>query len=169
MKSYVIAAGMAVLMWALPAGAGRMSNVGGAATDLENEKIIRKLYAEFTVAWNKHDVATLSKMWALDGDLLEPDGTSVKGRSAIADHYQQQHDTVFKQTALALTIADVWFITDEVALVDGGYGISGIRTPEGTELPKRSGHLTAILIKEQGQWWIAASRLMVPTTLPYKK
>ncbi len=169
MKSYAIAAGMAVLLCALPAHAERMSNVGGASTDLENEKVIRKLYADFAAAWNKHDVAALTKMWALDGDLLEPDGTSAKGRSAIADHLQQQHDTVFKQTTLALTIADVWFISDSVALVDGGYGISGIRTREGTELPKRSGHLTAILIKEDGTWWIAASRLMVPTTLPYKR
>jgi uncharacterized protein (TIGR02246 family) len=169
MKSYAIAAGMAVLMCAVPAGADRMSNVGGAATDLENEKVIRKLYADFTTHWNKHEVAGLAKMWSLDGDLLEPDGTSAKGRPAIADHLQQQHDTVFKQTTLSLTISDVWFISDDVALVDGGYGISGIRTREGTELPKRSGLLTAILIKEQGQWWIAASRLMVPTTLPYKK
>jgi len=169
MKSYAIAAGIAVLMCALPAHADRMSNVGGAATDLENEKVIRKLYADFTASWNKHDVPALAKMWALDGDQLEPDGTSAKGRGAIADHLRQQHDTVFKDTVLSLTIADVWFISDEVALVDGGYGINGIRTREGAEVPKRSGHLTAILIKEDGQWWIAASRLMVPTTLPYKK
>jgi uncharacterized protein (TIGR02246 family) len=169
MKSYAIAAGMAVLMYAVSAGADRMSNVGGAATDLENEKVIRKLYADFTTAWNKHEVQALAKMWSLDGDLLEPDGTVAKGRGAIADHLQQQHDTVFKHTTLSFTISDVWFISDSVALVDGGYGISGIRTREGTELPKRSGHLTAVLIKEDGQWWIAASRLMVPTTLPYKK
>lgn len=169
MKSYAMVAGMAALLCALPAQAGRMSNVGGAATDLENEKIIRKLYADYTTAWNEHDVSALAKMWALDGDLLEPDGTSVKGRSAIADHYQEQHGAVFKQTVLSLTIADVWFISDNVALVDGGYGISGIRNLEGVELPKRSGHLTAILLKENGQWWIVASRLMIPTSLPYKK
>jgi uncharacterized protein (TIGR02246 family) len=151
------------------AQAGRMSNVGGAATDLENEKVIRKLYANFVAKWNAHDTDALAKMWALDGDHLEPDGTMVKGRPAVAELLERQHETVFAHTALSLTIADVWFVSDTVALVDGGYGITGIRTPDGAEVPKRSGHLTAVLLKEQDQWWIAASRLMVPTTLPYKK
>ncbi len=169
MKRYWIAATAAVLLCAVVAQAGRMSNVGGAETDLENERIIRKLYADFVTTWNKHDAVGLAKMWALDGDALEPDGTMVKGRKAVTEHLVQQHETVFAHTELSLNIADVWFVSDTVALVDGGYGIAGIRTPDGLEVPKRSGHLTAVLLREQGQWWIAASRLMVPTTLPYKK
>ena len=169
MARYGILAWTIVLACAMAAHAGRMSNVGGAATDLENEKTIRQLYADFVTTWNKHDAAGLAKMWALDGDHLEPDGTMVKGRKAVTEHLAAQHKTVFADTVLSLTISDVWFVTDTVALVDGGYGISGIRAPDGRELPKRSGLLTAILLKENGQWWIAASRLMIPTTLPYKK
>jgi hypothetical protein len=80
-----------------------------------------------------------------------------------------QHDTVFKNTVLDLSIEDVWFITSEVALVDGSYNLAGVVLPDGKELPARKGHLTAILLKEGKSWVIAASRLMIPTELPYKK
>jgi uncharacterized protein (TIGR02246 family) len=169
MKRYAIAVATVILFCASASHAGRMSNVGGASSDLENEKLVRKLFADFTTTWNKHDTVALAKMWALDGDLLEPDGEMVKGRKEITEHLKVQHDTVFKNATLSLTIADVWFVSADVVLVDGGYGVSGVKTPEGAELPKRSGHLTALLLKEEGQWWIAASRLIVPTTLPYKK
>ncbi|HJW74728.1 MAG TPA: hypothetical protein VJ787_03525, partial [Thermoleophilia bacterium] len=70
---------------------------------------------------------------------------------------------------LALSIVDVWFITSEVVLVDGRYVLSGARTPDGKDLPTRNGQLTAVLLKEKDRWWITASRLMIPTALPYKK
>jgi hypothetical protein len=108
-------------------------------------------------------------MWALDGDHQEPDGHHAKGRAAVQALLQRQHETVFKKTTLDLTIDSVWFITAEIALVDGRYQISGIRAPNGAEIPARKGLLTSILLKEGDTWSIAASRLMIPTELPYKK
>jgi uncharacterized protein (TIGR02246 family) len=145
------------------------SNEGGVAGDVKSEKVVRERYDSFVAAWNRHDAEALGKMYAVDGDHIEPDGNHVDGRAAISLLFKRQHESVFKQTRLMLNIADVWFITEDVALVDGGYAISGIRTPEGTEVPERRGHLTSILLREGGTWVIAASRLMVPTELPYKK
>jgi uncharacterized protein (TIGR02246 family) len=145
------------------------SNVGGLAGDVANEQLVRELYDDFVAAWNRHDVETMANTWAIDGDLLEPDGAVAKGRDAVRRHLARQHASVFAKTHLALSVADVWFMSENVALVDGGYEIYGIRTPDGSELPARRGHLTSVLLKEHGKWWIAASRLMVPTELPYKK
>lgn len=145
------------------------SNEGGLAADVANERVVRELYDNFVAAWNRHDVAALAAMWAIDGDHLEPDGSVAKGRDAVGRLLARQHETVFGKTRLNLSVADVWFPADHVALVDGGYEIYGIRTPDGQELPARRGHLTSILIQEQGKWWIAASRLMIPMELPYKK
>lgn len=144
------------------------SNVGGLAGDIANEAVVRTLYDDFVAAWNRHDVDALASMWAIDGDLLEPDGAVAKGRDAVRAHFARQHATVFAKTRLVLRVADVWFLAEDVALVDGGYEIQGIRTPDGRELPARRGQLTSVLLKEQGKWWIAASRLMIPTELPYK-
>jgi len=145
------------------------SNEGGLASDIANEQLIRGLYENFVAAWNRHDVATLAGMWAIDGDHLEPDGTVAKGRDAVRALLTREHESVFAKTRLNLSLADVWFVSENVALVDGGYEVTGIRTPDGVELPARRGHLTSVLIHEQGKWWIAASRLMIPTELPYKK
>jgi uncharacterized protein (TIGR02246 family) len=144
------------------------SNPASIEYDRTNEAAIRKLYNEFQAAWNRHDVKALGDMYALDGDHREPDGTMYKGRDEILALLKKQHASFFKDTTLALDIEDVWFITAQVALVDGAYTLSGAKLPDGTALPARKGHLTAIFLKERGRWWIEASRLMVPVSLPYK-
>jgi uncharacterized protein (TIGR02246 family) len=165
--------GLAVAVLALACGstgsALAKSNEGSIRSDLVNEGAIRELYSKFTAAWNKHDVKAMAAMWAIDGDHVEPDGRVAKGREAVTKLLAAQHTTVFKNSKLALTIEDVWFITGDVALVDGSYEVTGIRAPDGKEIPPRKGHLTAVLLKEQNSWWIAASRLMIPAPLPYKK
>jgi uncharacterized protein (TIGR02246 family) len=160
--------GLSVLL-AAPALAPAQSNEGGIASDIANEKAVRALYDQFVAAWNRHDYTALAAMWAIDGDHMEPDGTLLKGREAVTLYFKRMHEGPFKQTHLQLSLQDVWFIGGEIALVDGGYAISGIRTPDGAELPERRGHLTSVLLHEQDKWWITASRLMIPAELPYKK
>jgi len=144
------------------------SNVGGVRSDEKNEEAIRTLYKSFMDTWNRHDPAALANMWALDGDHVEPDGHHSDGRDAILDLLTKQHGSVFKTTVLDLAIADVWFVTGDVALVDGTYALSGIVAPDGTQLPPRKGNLTSVLLFERGKWWIAADRLMIPATLPWR-
>ena len=153
----------------VPALARAQSNVASIEYDRKEEKKIRELYNKFEDAWNKHDVNVMADMWALDGDNREPDGHLAKGREEVRALFRAQHDTVFKNTVLDLSIEDVWFITSEVALIDGSYNLAGVVLPDGTEIPARKGHLTAVLMKEANTWSIAASRLMIPTQLPYKK
>lgn len=160
--------GLVVLM-AVPPLVTAQSNEGGIASDIASEKAVRALYDRFVAAWNRHDYLALAGMWAIDGDHMEPDGTVAKGRDQVATLFKRGHEGPFKQTHLQLSLADVWFINADVALVDGGYAISGIRTPDGAELPERRGRLTSVLIREDDKWWIAASRLMIPTELPYRK
>jgi uncharacterized protein (TIGR02246 family) len=176
MRKLIVTISVCLLLGALPALAkepqhdpDKLDNVGGASSDVENEKAIRKLYSDYNAAWNRHDSAALGNMWTIDGDYLEPDGTVLKGRAAVLEHFKKQHGSVFKDTVLSLNINDVWFITQEVALIDGTYDLVGAKLPDGTDIPKRSGHLTAVLLHETGRWWITASRLMIPAPLPYKK
>ena len=144
------------------------SNASSIRSDQTNEKAIRALYEQFAVSWNKHDVDALVAMWTVDGDHLEPDGTLAKGRDGIKELLTKQHASVFKNSKLSLNIEDVWFITGDVALVDGSYELSGAVLPDGTALEPRKGHLTAVILNERGKWYITASRLMIPSHLPYK-
>jgi uncharacterized protein (TIGR02246 family) len=142
--------------------------VGGPKSDLENEAAIRKLYAQYTAAWNQHDPKAMASFWTLDGDYMEPDGHHAKGQADVAKLFTQEQQTVFKDSTLSLTIETVWFITEDVAMVDGKYDLSGVRDLEGKQLPTRTGHLTAVLMREEGTWKVAAGRAMIPTPLAYK-
>jgi uncharacterized protein (TIGR02246 family) len=141
---------------------------GGTKADVKSTQEIRDLYADFVKAWNKHDVKAMSERWAVDGDQMEPDGTRAMGRDEVTELLTKQHEGVFKNTKLALTVKTVWMISDNVALVDGNYELEGATLPDGTAIPPRKGYLTAVLIQERNTWAIAASRLMIPTELPYK-
>lgn len=171
MRSTTITGLLACLLVLASAGSGRtQSNEGGMATDLRNEKVIRQLFDEFVATWNRHDVPALANLWAIDGDHLEPDGTLAKGRATVAKMLARQHETAFKNSELHLDIDDVYFLGGgDIALVDGSYQLSGAQLPDGTKLPTRKGHLTSILLHENGRWWIVANRLMIPAPLPYKK
>lgn len=170
MKKFLVIAIAAMLSTGAMAGsAAAQSNEGSIRSDLVNEGTIREIYANFNKAWNKHDTEAMANMWTLDGDHREPDGRLAKGREAISKLFAQQHASVFKKTELFLTLKDVWFITATVALIDGSYEVTGAVLPDGTEIPPRKGYLSSILLKEQGNWGIIASRLMIPTQLPYKK
>ncbi len=152
----------------LPATGAHAFGVAAPSSDVENEKIIRANYVKFVDAWNAHDTRAMSVMWAIDGDHIEPDGTVAKGRHEVADLFAKQHVSVFKNSKLDLTIESVWFISQFVVLIDGSYTLSGIQGLDGTPITDRTGHLTSIQILEKKSWWIAASRLMIPTSLPYK-
>lgn len=141
---------------------------GGTASDVKSTQSIRDLYTAFVEAWNKHDVAAMSSRWAIDGDQVEPDGQVAKGRDEVTALLKKQHEGVFKKTKLVLTVKSVWMIKDDVALVDGTYELSGAELADGTPIPARKGMLSSVLINEKNTWSIAASRLMVPTALPYK-
>ncbi len=144
------------------------ANPASPKSDVENDAAVRKLYEQFTIAWNQHDHKSMTRMWVEDGDHLEPDARLAKGRREIGTLLRLQHEGIFKDTQLKLNLESVWFITAEVALVDGTYELAGARDPAGKDIGVRAGHLTSILLKEGGRWLIAASRLMVIPTLPYR-
>jgi uncharacterized protein (TIGR02246 family) len=141
---------------------------GGPRSDLENDAKIRDLYGRFESAWNKHDAVALAEMWTIDGDHREPDGRIAKGRDEVQMLFAEEHATVFKDSQLDLDVQTVWFITADVALVDGEYRLAGVAGPDGKPLPARKGHLSSVLLQERGQWWVAASRLMIPVPLVWR-
>lgn len=153
---------------AQPATPKAKPGAGGPSSDLANDAVIRKLYGEFAAAWNVHDPHQMASMYAIDGDVMEPDGATAKGREEVEKHFAEEHAAAFKSTEIKLTIDSVFFLTGDVALVDGTYMVLGAVDPNGQALPPRKGLLTSVLIKEHGTWHVAASRSMIPIPLPWR-
>lgn len=130
--------------------------------DIEQEAVIRKQFAAFTEAWNRHDANAMASFYALDADHVEPDLRMVRGRDQIEELFAAEHKTVFRDSKATLSIDSVWFVTENVALVDGAYEVVGVKGPDGKELPPGKGHLTGLLLRERDRWWVVASRSMQP-------
>ena len=141
---------------------------GGPRSDLVNDEAIRKLYVDFTAAWNTHDAKKLASFDTIDGDTVEPDGVTAKGRDEVEKHFADEHGAAFKDTEIKLTVDSVWFISADVALVDGTYVVLGAVDPNGQPLPARKGMLSSVLLREHGTWHVAASRSMIPIPLPWR-
>jgi uncharacterized protein (TIGR02246 family) len=170
-KSILLSLGFLVAVGVAPVGISDSHAFGlggGTKADVESTKAIRSLYTDFVIQWNKHEVDKMAARWAVDGDHVEPDGTVAKGRDEVTKLLTAQHTGVFKNSTLTLTVKSVWMISDTVALVDGTYELAGAVLPDGTPIPAREGMLTSVLLLERTNWVIAASRLMIPTKLPYK-
>jgi uncharacterized protein (TIGR02246 family) len=146
------------------------AGVGGPRTDLENDAKIRELFKQFEAAWNRHDFEALKALWTIDGDHQEPDGTWAKGREEVGKLFAKEHMTVFKNSHIRLTIHSVWFITGDVALVEGSYDLVGVQDQQGKDIPPRKGRLTSILLQEpDSPWRVAASRSMIPVPLIWRE
>jgi hypothetical protein len=111
----------------------------------------------------------MAALWTRQGDHYEPDGTFVKGRAAVERLFKQEHDSAFKDATITLKIESVWMISPTVALVNGSYAIDGVRDAAGKDISLRKGLLTSVMLYEDGQWWVAASRTVIPFPLPWRQ
>ena len=142
---------------------------GGPRTDLQHDTEIRQLFREFVSAWNRHDAKAMAAMWTIDGDHMEPDGKHPRGRDEVGKLFEKEQATVFKNSKLSLDVNTVWFITASVALVDADYTLENVVDQEGKPVPTRKGHLTSVLLHENENWRVAASRAMIPVPLVWRE
>lgn len=136
--------------------------------NLQAEAEIRKRYEEFVAAFNAHDARAMAALWLRQGDHYEPDGSFAEGRDAIERMFAQEHESAFRNATISLTIRSVWMATPAVGMVNGTYEVEGVRDRQGNTMAIRRGLLTSVLVKEDGQWWVAASRATIPVPVPWR-
>ena len=152
-KSLVAAVAVAVGMGAVWTSSANASNTDAAT--------LRKLYADYTAAWNQNDTAAMATLFAADADHLEPNGLLLKGRAAIMKQLSERFATEFKGSRGAITADTIRFIKPDVAVVDSPYEITGAHDTGGKELPPIKGRYVDIWIKKGGRWEIIVSRPVV--------
>src|SRR5438067_1154386 len=103
---------IAVVLMCVVGNAGAQSETpapnryaGQLESDIQSDKAIRELYAQFTAAWNKHDVPAMAGMWVEDGDQVDPDGHVAKGRAEVTQLLTAQHNSVSSCVTSARTLA----------------------------------------------------------------
>ena len=71
-----------------------------------------------------------------------------------------------KGTRIDIEMTSVRHLQPDVAVADGTYEITGIKGPDGEDLPATKGLWMNVNMKVGGKWYIACSRPMVPLEAP---
>src|SRR5512139_3059103 len=91
-----------------------------ASAEDDEAALVRKRCGVFVEAFNKHDAKGMASAFAEDGDVIDPMGTRLEGRSAIEKMYAEGHTGKGPLREAQLEVKDepIRFITSEVALSD---------------------------------------------------
>ena len=119
-----------------------------------DERTIRGFAAAFTLHWNNGDAQSLSLLWAVDGDMVHPDGLTERGRETIranrAALFLRQE---YRSSKHPLTFGNVRCINADTAVVDGKWELRGVLDAAAKPLPTYEGLLTLVMGRGPGTGW----------------
>lgn len=127
---------------------------------LNNEQGIKKVLGDFVEAWNKHDAKAFSMVFAADADFTNVGGKSKQGRNEIEKHHEPGFKTKWKDSYQKITQIKIRFIKPDIAAVDAWWELTGIKGPEGQDMPPRKGLLNFIMTKNSNTWLITVMHNM---------
>ena len=140
-----------------------LGGTAALAQEQENGERARRLADElreaYEQAYNAHDAQAAAALYREDADVIYPNGEMVRGRERI----QKELEQIFsanEKTRITISPEAVRFITRRVLLVDGVTEI----TDGPTQLPRRTRHAVIFQREQDGQWRVAALRMIVPVT-----
>ena len=129
----------------------------GQAQSSQDEAEIRRIIEAFLTTREDDAVAALTALLTEDVDQQITSGRVRSGRDAVVDGSL----TTTRNTggSRVITIETIRFITDDVAIADGPYDITGRN-----DGPDRHYRSSIVLRREGDTWKIAAIRNMQPVT-----
>lgn len=154
MKRFSMVA-IALIIFAVPMFAKESSDAAIRATD-----------QAFAAAWNRHDVQAMAASWAINGDLVNPQGRVANGRNQIELLLQDEHATAFRNSTYTPGPMSIRFIQPGIAVSESDTEISGITNPDGTNAPVMKVHILRVVQKIGGKWMTVTARPVIYPVVP---
>ncbi len=134
---------------------------------------IQHLLGELTAAWNRGDANAFGARYQADGTFTNVNGGFYVGRDEFDLRHEEVFRGVFKGTTLSMTIRKLRFLRPDVAIVDIDVGVFGCQARPPGILAGPDGALRTcllmVLVKDHGQWWIAAYHNVRRSAADYSK
>jgi len=127
---------------------------------VKDENAILKVLSSFTDAWNKHDAKAFASIFSEDVDFINVAGKSAQGRNEIEKHHEPGFKTKWKESFQKFTKHKIRFIRPDVASVNAWWELTGIKGPEGQDMPPRKGILSFIMTRTGEVWLITVMHNM---------
>jgi uncharacterized protein (TIGR02246 family) len=118
-------------------------------------QVLQRGYVE---AWDRADAPAIASYFAPDGDFTNPTGFHAQGRADIAAFYAQAFAAGYAGSRGGLKLLRTRLVAPGVMVIDGEWSIRGAHTPQGGARPGEQGLATAVLVRGDGVWRIAALR-----------
>ena len=133
---------------------GSSSQGAEAAQSGEIGQELHALLDAWSDAYNAHDAAKLAAFYALDADLVNEDGETVRGRAAIQTHFREQMK-LSPDVATVQRSRDIRILDEDTAIETGTW--SDDHRQDGGAA-KKNGIWTCVYTKVGGAWKILVER-----------
>ncbi|MGD8895391.1 MAG: SgcJ/EcaC family oxidoreductase [Acidobacteriota bacterium] len=150
--------GMIVL--AVLALASGMTGLVVAQETTDEEAALKAVGSQWADAWNAGDMTAVGALYAEDADYVNFFGQSFKGREQIEASFAEVHEGVYKGSKISIETTAVRLVKPDVAISDSAWEMTGLPEVEGPAMPSK-GLSTAVMVKQDGEWKIAAHRTRV--------
>ena len=129
-----------------------------------------KLAADYAAAWAAGDAEALANLHTENAIRVTQGGVLV-GRAAIQEGFAPGFMGALKGTTITINPGSVQALkflggAPTVAVNEGTYEISGIRTPGGQLAPPVTGSFVNTLVKRDGAWLVASNAAFPPAAPP---
>ena len=112
----------------------------------------------FEDAWNRHDMDAMAKLFATDADFVNVIGMRWVGREEIKKAHAASHATLFKTSTLKIGESTIRFLKPDVATARSVWTLSGLSSADGQVAATRTGILTDVLVRTDGNWLIVLTQ-----------
>jgi uncharacterized protein (TIGR02246 family) len=119
-----------------------------------SEQQIRATFAEFTDAWNAHDVARMAACWTASGNAVDLWGRLAVGHDGVTDLLGGEHAGPMRESRYQISDVRIRSLSDEAAVVECDALIENVLAPNGRVYELRH-RVDAVIVAEDGQWRFA--------------
>lgn len=130
------------------------------ATSASSIEGIEQVLNDFIAAWNVHDAKLFSRLFADDTDFTNVKGVYRHGRMAFEEFHAPFFKTVWASSVIKINRSRIRFIKPDVAFVDAWWDLDGLKGPDGTDRPPRTGLLMFVMTLHDNQWLITVMHNM---------
>lgn len=128
-----------------------------ASSRADDEAAIRRVIADQTAAFNRHEVDRT--LFTDDADFVNAQGIWLQGASAIESGRRAQFQNALKAASIKVLDLRVRFLGPDVAVAHATYEISGMVGLDGLTMPSHRELGLRVLTKNNGRWLVAVFQI----------
>lgn len=127
----------------------------------DKSEIIERV-RELENAYNRGDAKAYAAVYDVNGTHTYANGITHRGRKEIEEGLIESFAGPMKGTQMKITPEVIKFTGDNVAIEEATFVLTGLKMPDGTDVPAIKGICLAVYQKQEKDWFAVAVQCMVP-------